>query len=153
MFKKLLIAGDNHAAELSAEVLQTLAKMGVSALSFETKDGEDYIAVGKRAIKEFETNSSLDGLVLICGTGVGMAMLANRFSFLRAVLATNSQTAYFARRHENANCLCLAGGYTDGKIEVEKTKNVKKILETFLKTEFEGGRHKTRAGALSKLGE
>ena len=73
MFKKLLIAGDNHAAELSAEVLKTLEKMGVGALNLEAKEGEDYIAIGKRAIKEFETNSSLDCLILICGTGVGIS--------------------------------------------------------------------------------
>ena len=153
MFKKVIIAGDNHAEELKTKVQEILAKNKVGALMLETKDGEDYIAVGKRAIKEFETNSSIDGIILICGTGVGMAMLANRYSFLRAVLANNKEVAYFARRHENANCLCLAGGYTDGKKEVKPASNLKAILETFFKTDFEGERHKARVDMLTKLGE
>lgn len=153
MFKKVLIAGDNHGDKLANEVQIYLSKMGISATILERDAGESYAQITKKAVKIYETEPSFDAMVLICGTGVGVCMVANRYSFVRAVLAENSQTAYFARRHENANCLCLAGGYSDLKQEVKSAENINEILEAFFKTEFEGGRHKNRIDMLAKIGE
>ncbi|MGD1148025.1 MAG: ribose 5-phosphate isomerase B [Thermoanaerobaculaceae bacterium] len=75
--------------------------------------------------------------VLICGTGIGMAMAANRHRGVRAALCHDAFTAEYARRHNNANVLCIGGRTTGPGVAVQ-------ILDIFLATPFEGGRHERR---------
>ena len=153
MFKKVLIAGDNHGDRLAQKVLKELENLNIAATILPREDKDSYIEVFNRAVVKFKSEKTNCAMVLICGTGVGASMLANRFKGVRAVLANDKQTAYFARRHENANCLCLAGGYTDGEKQVKSAKDIKAILESFFTTGFEGERHKKRVDALDKIGE
>ena len=70
---------------------------------------------------------------------------------MRSVLAQTEADAYFARRHEDANVLTFPAGYKDEKYEVKSPKNIEKITETFLETEFEAGRHVARVKKLDNL--
>ena len=75
--------------------------------------------------------------VLVCGTGIGMSMVANRFTHVRAAAVSDDFTAQATRAHNNANVICL-GARTLGP------GLAKQLLKTFLSTEFEGGRHQRR---------
>ena len=81
--------------------------------------------------------------VLICGSGQGMAIRANRYPKVRAALAWNPEIAKLSREHNDANVLCLGSRHTD-------TNTAAEILKTFLNTNFEGGRHTARVTKLSK---
>src|SRR6185312_1267330 len=80
--------------------------------------------------------------VLVCGSGQGMAMRANRFPFIRAALCWSDAVAKLTRQHNDANVLCLAGRLTAPFI-------AEKILAAFLETDFEGGRHQRRVDNLN----
>ena len=80
--------------------------------------------------------------VLVCGSGQGMAMRANRFNFIRAALCWNEEVAQLARQHNDPNVLCLAGRLTTFPA-------AEQIFKSFLSTGFEGGRHQGRVNKLS----
>ena len=82
--------------------------------------------------------------ILICGTGIGMCITANKVKGIRAALAYNARTADLSRRHNNANILCLGGRELSPEQALE-------IIEIWLKTPFEGGRHQNRVDMISKL--
>jgi ribose 5-phosphate isomerase B len=79
--------------------------------------------------------------VLICGTGIGMSMAANRHAGIRAALCHDAYTAEMARRHNDANVLCMGGRVVGAGVALQ-------IVEVFLGTAFEGGRHQRRAGLI-----
>lgn len=82
--------------------------------------------------------------ILVCGSGYGVSIAANRFKDIRAVVCRTPKEAEMARRHNNANVLCLGADFT--------TKSqAKKIVKTFFTTDFEGGRHQRRVKKLGKL--
>ena len=80
----------------------------------------------------------------MCGTGIGISIAANRFTGIRAALCSNKEMAIQARKHNNANVLCLGADFTS----VAKAKS---IVDAFLTTEFEGGRHQRRINKLMDL--
>lgn len=82
--------------------------------------------------------------ILICGSGIGMSIAANRFSHIRAALCRNSIDAMLARLHNDANVLCLGERITS-------EQNAMQIVNAFIQTEFEGGRHTERVEKLSKI--
>lgn len=82
--------------------------------------------------------------ILICGSGYGVSIAANRFKDVRAVVCRTTKEAEMARRHNNANVLCLGADFTT-------TSQAKKIVKTFFTTKFEGGRHQRRVKKLGKL--
>ena len=82
--------------------------------------------------------------ILICGSGYGVSIAANRFKDVRAVVCRTPKEAEMARRHNNANVLCLGADFTT-------TSQAKKIVKTFFTTKFEGGRHQRRVKKLGKL--
>ena len=86
-----------------------------------------------------------DAGVLICGTGIGMSIAANRHRGIRAALCHDAFTAEFARRHNNANVLCMGGRTTGPGVALQ-------MFDLFLATEFEGGRHERRVGKLDDQG-
>ncbi|MGZ3775414.1 MAG: RpiB/LacA/LacB family sugar-phosphate isomerase [Pseudobdellovibrionaceae bacterium] len=95
--------------------------------------------------KEKHLIDSMDGQVLgllICGSGQGMAMRANRYSKVRAALCWNEDIARLAREHNNANVICLSARFTSPDQAI-------KMVQTFLQTKFEGGRHQRRVDKLS----
>ncbi|MDE6132370.1 MAG: ribose 5-phosphate isomerase B, partial [Oscillospiraceae bacterium] len=82
--------------------------------------------------------------VLVCGTGIGISMAANKVKGIRAALCTDSYMAKYTRLHNDANVLCLGGRVIGGGVAAE-------IVETFLNTDFEGGRHQRRVDQIISL--
>ena len=84
-----------------------------------------------------------DKAILICGTGIGISIAANKVKGIRAALCSDCFSAEFTRRHNDANVLCMGGRVLGPGLAV-------KIVDTFLNTDFEGGRHKDRIDLISK---
>jgi len=152
--KKMVVASDHRGGVVLEDVIKLLKKHGiaVSTIDMQGQDAQDdymdlcAVAGGKVAKGE------VDGAVLICGTGIGMMMGANRIKGCRAVLADSIERVYFARRHEDANILVYPAGYTDGKkaIKTPEHKFLEQTIIEFLHTDFEGDRHIRRIQKLDK---
>ena len=91
-------------------------------------------------------------MILLCGTGVGMNVVANKFAGIRSVLPSEEGSAYFARCDEDANTIVFAAGKADEKYEVKLCKRkMIRILDVFINTDFEGGRHLRRLGQIAEI--
>ena len=108
--------------------------------STESVDYPDYAAPVARAVAE----GSADFGVLVCGTGIGMAIAADKIDGVRASSITSPAFAELFRQHNNGNVVCLSGRFVD--LDVNK-----KIVKTFLTTAFEGGRHDGRIAKITAL--
>ena len=108
--------------------------------SEESVDYPDYAIKVARSITS--GNHSLG--ILICGTGLGMSIVANKFRKIRAALCTTPYLAEYSRRHNDANILCLGGRI----LSVDEAKN---IIEVWLRTPFEGGRHASRIQKINHI--
>ena len=136
--KKITIACDHAGYDLKIELKKQIIDMGFEVLDCGTnsKDSVDYPDFAKLAVNNILENKS-EVAVLICGSGIGMSMTANRYKGIRAALCKSIEDAKLARAHNNANILTLPGR----QIDVDEAKNCFKI---FVNTSFEGGRHKKR---------
>jgi ribose 5-phosphate isomerase B len=141
---RLLLASDHAGFALKQTLAAHLQARGVAfedlgTFSPEAVDYPDFAhALARRVQREPETLG-----VLICATGIGMSIAANRHRGVRAALCHDAYTAEMARRHNNANVLCLGG-----KVLGEAV--AKQILEVFLATPFDGGRHARRVAKLEE---
>ena len=149
---KIYVGYDHRGDKLALRVIEWLLNNGyeVNTPFEESQEGDDYPDIAKVVCKCVKEDQGSVGL-LICGTGIGMCMAANKEKQIRAVLAHSEEDAYFARRHEDANVLVLPAGYSDGKqtVKVCGSKTLR-IIESFLKTDFEGGRHIRRIEKMEK---
>ena len=136
--KKITIACDHAGYDLKIELKKQIIDMGFEVLDCGTnsKDSVDYPDFAKLAVNNILENKS-EVAVLICGSGIGMSMTANRYKGIRAALCRSIEDAKLARAHNNANILTLPGR----QIDVDEAKNCFKI---FINTSFDGGRHKKR---------
>ena len=135
---RILIASD-HAGFDTRELLAERARdtgHEVLDLGPASRDAVDYPDFAHELARALLAGKGDVGL-LICGTGIGMAMAANRHRGVRAALCHDAFTAEYARRHNNANVLCIGGRTTGPGVAVQ-------ILDIFLATPFEGGRHERR---------
>ncbi|MFH1848938.1 MAG: ribose 5-phosphate isomerase B [archaeon] len=135
---KILIASDHGGYALKEKLKPYLSELGYKYedLGCHSEKSVDYPDYAKKvAAQVLETN----GLgILICGTGIGMSISANKISGVRAALCYNDYTARMSREHNNANILCMGG-------RVLETKQAKRILKIWLETPFSGDeRHKRR---------
>lgn len=139
----LLIASDHAGVALKAELKHELQALGyaVQDLGTHSTESVDYPDFARELAKAVKEKKAERG-VLICGSGIGMCMAANRFPHIRAALCQSGLEARLARKHNDANVLCLGA-------RIIGSERAKDCLREFLKTEFEGGRHKKR---LEKLG-
>ena len=131
--------GCDHAGFAFKEALKaTVLRCGMNAIDFGTtsNDPVDYPDFAKAVAKALVAGKVEKG-VLICGTGIGMSMSANRVTGVRAALCTNSEMAALSRLHNNANILVLGARVIDLAIAQD-------CLRAFLETRFEGGRHLLR---------
>jgi len=135
---KIAIGSDHGGYLLKENVKKYLSKRKIGFKDFGAFSEEtvDYPDIGKKAAKDVASKKSKFG-ILVCGTGLGMSMVANRVKGIRAALCHNVYTAKMSRAHNDANILCLGG-------RVLKKAPALKIVEAFLKTPFEGGRHLRR---------
>lgn len=143
-----VIIGSDHAGFAAKQALvPALKKMGHSVTdagtdSAESADYPDFAAQVGRAVAEAEAERG----ILICGTGIGMAMAANKIPGVRAAVVTNEFTAEMSRRHNDANVLCMGA-------RVQPIEKMEEFARIFLEAPFEGGRHAGRVDKIKKLDE
>lgn len=137
MADKIIIGSDHGGFNLKKSVVEYLKNNNyeVDDLGCYTSDSCDYPLIAKAvAQKVLETNGRG---ILICGTGIGVSITANRFEGIRASHCTDTFTARMTRMHNNSNILCLGERITGVGLALD-------IVEIWLNTEFEGGRHQKR---------
>ena len=148
--KNIVVAFDHRGASLAKSIAEFLVRNGYNVCMGTSKVGDDYIDNAIPALQG--VGGEFDYAILICGTGVGMAIVANRFDGIFAVHAKTPAEAHFARCHENANVLVLGAGYSDEKFSISMSETkAKSILKAFLSSEFEGGRHSRRIQKVEKI--
>jgi ribose 5-phosphate isomerase B len=135
---KFALGSDHGGFELKEALKQHLQQRGLSVADFGThsKDSTDYPDFAQTVSQAVACGQAEFGL-LVCTTGIGMSMAANKYAGIRAALVWNEDLAAICRRHNNANVLCLGG-------KVVTPELGGKILDAFLAAEFEGGRHERR---------
>lgn len=141
----IVIGADHGGYELKEELKPLLEEMGFKVIDVGTlsKDSVHYPSFAARAARLISEGKAERG-ILICGTGIGMSIVANRFPGVRAALCHDLYTAIMSRRHNDANCLAL-GGRVLGK------ELAKEIVRVWLQTPFDGGRHKERLFMIEEL--
>lgn len=142
----IIALGADHAGYLLKEKIKkylTEKKLEFKDYGTFKLDSCDYPEFGYKVSQAVVTQEVNVG-ILICGTGIGMSITANKIKGIRAALATDVETAQLSRLHNDANVLCLSGR----KLEEEQAI---KIVETWLNTSFEGGRHEGRINLISQL--
>ena len=134
---KVLIASDHAGFKLKKILIEELqGKIKFEDLGPFSENSVDYPDYAKKLSKKIDLKNDLIG-VLICGSGIGMSMVANRFKNVRAALCMNNKMSILARQHNNANILVL------GSRLISEQEAIKCLL-VFLKTNYEGGRHQAR---------
>ena len=107
-----------------------------------SRQSYDYPKIAHKVAQAI-SNGECNVGILVCGTGIGMSMVANRYKGVRAALCHNIYSARMSRLHNDANILTMGGRVTGVDLALE-------ILEQFLKTEFEGGRHRSRVDQIDR---
>ena len=134
---EILIASDHAGYKLKNILIQELqGEIKFDDLGPFSEDSVDYPDYARKLSKKIDLKKDLLG-VLICGSGIGMSMVANRFKNVRAALCMNNKMSMLARQHNNANILVL------GSRLISEQEAIKCLL-VFLKTNYEGGRHQAR---------
>jgi len=142
---KIHLASDHAAFNEKQELLKYLdGKYEIADLGTYSGDSTNYPEWAKKLAENVRSEKTVG--ILLCGSGIGVSMVANRYSGIRAALCRDEDDAKMSRLHNNANVLCLSGRKTPIDL-------IKKIVETFLSTPFEGGRHQTRIDQFNLLGE
>jgi ribose 5-phosphate isomerase B len=142
---KIAFANDHAATKARTELIEKLRELGHEVVdmgtdSTESVDYPDYAAKAASAVSSGE----VDRAVLVCGSGVGMSMAANRYPGVRCALTTDLYTAEMSRLHNDTNCLSLRSREQDPELN-------RKIIEKWLATPYEGGRHQRRLEKLDQL--
>lgn len=138
--KKIAIACDHGGYELKLDIMRHLDEIGVEYKDFgcDSTASVDYPDYGVPACKAV-ADGEFEGAVLICGTGIGMSLCANKVRGIRAAVCSDTFSARMTRMHNDANVLCMGARVIGAGLAVD-------IVDLFLNTEFEGGRHATRIG-------
>lgn len=135
---KIAVASDHRGYDVKGKILDLLKSLGHEGLNFgpdgeESVDYPDYASKVARAVSTKE----VDRGILICGTGMGMCIVANKFTDVRAAPCHDDLTAEMSRLHNDANVLCLSADLLGDRL-------VHRMVEIWLETQFEGGRHARR---------
>ena len=138
IFKTACIASDHAGYKLKEDIKNYLIdkKMSVFDIGPYNDNSVDYPDYAKKLGNRIKLKKSDVG-ILVCGSGTGMAISANKIKSIRAAVCYNSKSTRLSRQHNNANIITLGSRLTKKKISL-------KLVETFLKTNFEGGRHLRR---------
>ena len=141
MKNKIYIASD-HAGFALKEGILKLSQESIVDLGTNSSEIVDYPDYAYNLVEHLKSDVDARG-ILICGSGIGMAIAANRDKNIRAGLAFNPEIAKLMRQHNNANVLVLPGRFIDVQVAL-------KCVDIFLSTNFESGRHKKRIDKLNK---
>lgn len=144
-FTKIYLASDHGGLTLKAEIKAHLEKQAILVEDLGPTEGQsvDYPDYGAKCALALKDDEGVGGII-ICGSGIGISIAANRHSWVRAALVHDVTTAHLCREHNNANVLALG----------ERLMGVTTALEcvdSFLTTPFEGGRHENRVEKLTNL--
>ena len=143
--KKIAIASDHGGFDLKESIITCLLKKGweVDNLGAPSTDSVDYPDYGIKLAKAIIDKKFVRG-ILICGTGVGMSIVVNRFPGIRGTLCSDVYTAKMCREHNDSNVLIMGGRVIGVSLAME-------ILDIWLNTEFEGGRHQRRLDKIKEI--
>lgn len=143
---KLLIASDHGGFALKARIVDFLRKRKVHVEDLGT-DSDGSVDYPDYAIKVADrvSHGHADAGVLVCGTGIGMCIVANKFKNVRAAVVSDPYSAKMAKEHNNANILCVGGRV------LEENGKAEEILAAWLDAKYEGGRHDRRLDKIKEI--
>lgn len=141
----IAIGCDHGGLELKNSIAEHLKERGIEFKDFgitenRSVDYPEIAAVVARAVQSGEAEKG----ILVCGTGIGMSLAANKFKGIRAAACSETFSAEYTRRHNDSNILCLGGRVIGPGVGIEMT-------DLFIDTEFEGGRHSRRVDMISSI--
>ena len=138
LFKKICIASDHAGLNLKEDIKNFLINKNISIIDIGPYENKsvDYPDYAKKLAKRIKSKKSDLG-ILVCGSGTGMAISANKIKSIRAAVCYNAMSTRLSRQHNNANIIALGARLTNKRLSL-------KLVEIFLKTKFEGGRHLRR---------
>ena len=142
---KIAIAADHGGFGLKDSMVEYIKSLGneVMDLGTNSADSVDYPDYAKKVCEEIQQENSDLG-ILICGTGIGMSLAANKFEGIRAACVSDVYSAKMSRNHNNANVLCIGARVIGDEV-------AKLIIKTFLENEFEAGRHQRRVDKIMAI--
>ncbi len=142
---KIAVGCDHAGLEMKNKILPLLKDMNIAWEDYGTKSENscDYPDFGQKVSEEVSKGSVERG-VLICGSGIGMSIVANKFPGVRAALCNEEYSAKMSRLHNDANVLVIAGRIIDADL-------ARKIIKVWFETEFEGGRHQRRLDKIAEI--
>lgn len=130
------IASDHGGYDLKMHILNGLADVSFKDLGTNSSDSVHYPYFADKCCKAI-LSGDIDSGILICGTGIGISMRANRYCGIRAALVHDEFTAKMSKAHNNSNILCLGGRTTSNELAIH-------LVQTWMDTPFESGRHQDR---------
>ncbi len=144
---KIAIGNDHVALDMKNHIVAYLEAKGYTLVNFGTDTAEraDYPLYGK-AVAEAVASGECDLGILICGTGIGISLAANKVKGIRAAVCSEAYSAALTRRHNNANIIAFGA-------RVVGTATAETIVDAFLEAEFEGGRHANRVDMITAIEE
>lgn len=144
---KVAVGSDHGGFKLKAEVMKHLTEKGIEFKDFGTysEDSCDYPEFAEKVAHQV-VDKNYDFGILICGTGIGIGIAANKVDGVRAALCSDTFSAHACREHNNANILTMGERVIGPGLALD-------IVDIFLSTEFQGGRHQTRIDKIKKIEE
>lgn len=144
---KVAVANDHRGTESKLQIKAIIEQMGYECVDFGTTSDNpaDYPDLAYLAAKAVSKKEA-DRAILVCGTGIGMCIAANKVKGVRAALCYDELNAQVSRQHNDANVLCLSGDLLGGP-------TLRKIVEKWLTTDFSGGRHQRRVNKIAAIEE
>lgn len=143
---KIFIGADHRGVNFKKKITQILEARGLNVIdlgSYDPVKSCDYPKVARKVASEVSKSRNARG-ILVCMSGIGQAIAANKVRGAYAALCYNTEAAALSRRHNNANILVLGSKFVN-------PKDVEKILRIWLNTKFEGGRHRRRVDQIKKM--
>jgi len=142
---KVAIGCDHAGLSLKNDITHVLKELAIEweDVGTKTEESVDYPDFGER-VAELVSNGKMERGILICGTGIGMSIVANKFPGVRAALCCEAFSATMSRLHNDANLLVLPGRIIDGKTAAD-------IVKVWFTTPFEGGRHQKRLDKIKAI--
>lgn len=144
--RKIFIGADSAGFKLKEEVKAHLSELGyeVADCGCDSEASCHYPLFAKAVCENVQENLDSSFGILICGTGIGMSMCANKHKGIRAGLCSDTYSAKMTRRHNDANVLCMGARVIGSCLALD-------IVDEFLKNEYEGGRHAIRVGMMTEI--
>ncbi|NLX56460.1 MAG: ribose 5-phosphate isomerase B [Planctomycetaceae bacterium] len=142
---RISVGSDHRGLEVKNRLTELLTRLGHEVSDEGTHSGEsiDYPDIASAVARKVAQGEAERG-ILICGTGIGMSIAANKFHGVRAATCNDAVTAEICRRHNDANVLCLSG-------DLLGQRNIDRLIEVWIDTKFEGGRHARRLEKIAEI--